>query len=343
MEWINAIKINSVDTSDKEVHAEILIDKKPVKFQLDCGASVNLLPIKYIGNREIIPCDRTFVIWNGTKVKPAGTCRINTRNSKTGKKYSVEFVIVHDDLTPLLRLQATEKMNLLSIHRDNFKVVNSVRFTSKDDVIAKYPDLFDGKLGNLEGEVRLQVNPEAIPVTLPRRSVPISVRGKLKTELNRLVQLEALPSVDQPTEWTSQFVATMKKSGDVRICIDPKPLNEALRRERYQLTVLDEILPELSKARVFSKVDLSSAFWHLSFDEESSLLTAFSTPFGRYKWLRLPFGLNVSSEIFQKRLCQAFEGLPVVLCIADDILIHGKDDQEPDENLERFDENLERF
>ena len=162
------------------------------------------------------------------------------------------------------------------------------------------------------------------------------MREKLKTELDRLVELDALAPVDQPTEWTSQFVATMKKAGDVRICIDPKSLNEALRREWYQLPVLDEILPELSKARVFSKVDLSSAFWHLSLDEESSLLTTFITPFGRYKWLRLPFGLNVSSEIFQKCLFQALEGLPGVLCIADDIIIHGKDDQEHDENLERF-------
>ena len=77
-----------------------------------------------------------------------------------------------------------------------------------------------------------------------------------------------------------QFVATMKKSGDVRNCIDPKSLSEALRRERYQLPALEEILPELSKARVFSKVDLSSAFWHLSVDEDSSLLTAFITPLG---------------------------------------------------------------
>ena len=149
MEWINVIKINSVDTNDKEVHAEMIIDTKPVTSQLDCRASVNLLPIKYIGNREIIPRDGTLVMWNGTKVKPAGTCRINIRNSKTGKKYSVEFVIVNEDFTPLVGLQAIEKMNLLSIHRDNFKVVNNVRLTSKDDVIAKCPDLFDDKLGNL--------------------------------------------------------------------------------------------------------------------------------------------------------------------------------------------------
>ena len=62
-------------------------------------------------------------------MKPSGTCRINIHNSKTGNKYSVEFVIVNEDLTPTLGLQATEKINLLSIPRDNFKVVSNVRFT----------------------------------------------------------------------------------------------------------------------------------------------------------------------------------------------------------------------
>ena len=62
VEWIKVIKLNSVDANDKEVQADMLIDKKRVKFQLDCGASVNFLPIKYIGNSEIIPCDRTLVM-----------------------------------------------------------------------------------------------------------------------------------------------------------------------------------------------------------------------------------------------------------------------------------------
>ena len=120
-------------------------------------------------------------------MKPACTYGINIHNSKKGKDYSVKFVIVNEDLTSLLGLQATEKIHLLSIHRDNFKVVNNVRFTSKDDIIAKYPDLFDEKLGNLEGDIHFHVNPEANPVMLPCRSVRISVGGKLITELDRLV------------------------------------------------------------------------------------------------------------------------------------------------------------
>ncbi|CAB4029076.1 Retrovirus-related Pol poly from transposon, partial [Paramuricea clavata] len=125
------------------------------------------------------------------------------------------------------------------------------------------------------------------------------------------------------------------KSGALRICIDPKPLNEALKRERYQIPVIDDLLPNLSEARVFFKVDLASAFWHLELDEESSKLTTFSTPYGRFRWLRLPFGLNVSSEIFQERLNQELLGLEGVRCIADDILVYGTNEKD-DQNFERL-------
>lgn len=122
----------------------------------------------------------------------------------------------------------------------------------------------------------------------------------------------------------------------MRICIDPKPLNEALRREHFQLPVFDDLLTELAEAKYFTKLDLASAFWHLELDDESSMLTTFSTPYGRYRWLRLPFGLNVSSEIFQKRLKYAIDDLPGVKCLADDILVYGSSLLEHDRNLENL-------
>ena len=99
---------------------------------------------------------------------------------------------------------------------------------------------------------------------------------------------------------------------------------------------MDDSLPDLADARVFTKVDLASAFWHLVLDDESSLLTTFATPHGRYRWLRLPFVLCVSREIFQKHLHQELPGLPGVKCIADDVLRYGKDDADHDRNLEGF-------
>ena len=86
---------------------------------------------------------------------------------------------------------------------------------------------------------------------------------------------------------------------------------------------------------MFTKVDLASAFWHLELDHKSSMLTTFATPCGRYRWLRLPLGLSISSEVFQKHLHQALEGVPGVKCIADDFLIHGTSDADHESNLRR--------
>ena len=137
----------------------------------------------------------------------------------------------------------------------------------------------------------------------------------------------------------SVVIAT-KKSGALRICIDPRPLNQALKRETHQLPILDDLMPELARAKIFSTVDLTAGYWHCVLDDESSLLTTFATPFGRYRWKRLPFDLSASSEIFQKRVSQALEGLEGILNITDDILVYGVGDTE-DEARRDHDSKLE--
>ena len=117
-----------------------------------------------------------------------------------------------------------------------------------------------------------------------------------------------------------------KPNGKLRVCIDPKPFNKALKHSHYPLPVFDDLLPDLSKAKVFSVCDVKNGFWHVELDEESSYLTTFGTPFGRYHWLKMPFGISPAPEYFQHRLDQAIEGLPGVLMVADDILIIGEGD-----------------
>ena len=80
-----------------------------------------------------------------------------------------------------------------------------------------------------------------------------------------------------------------------------------LQRETYPLPTIDDVLPELANARSFCKMDLSNGYWHCQLDEASSLISTFVTPYGRYRWLRLPFGTNVSSGIFQWKLNERVE------------------------------------
>ena len=118
------------------------------------------------------------------------------------------------------------------------------------------------------------------------------------------------------------------KPNKLRICIDPKDLNKALKRSHYPLPTIDEVLPQLTKAKVFSILDAKNGFWHVRMDHESSLLTTFNTPFGRYRWLRMPFGLCTAPEEYQRRQDQAVEGLSGIHSVADDILVYGEGDTE---------------
>ena len=123
---------------------------------------------------------------------------------------------------------------------------------------------------------------------------------EVKAELDRLEKSSVLIKVTEPTEWVSQMAVARKKSGDIRICIDPKPLNAVLMRERYKLPTVEDAIAKFGNCDTFSKFDVKNAFWHCELDEESSFLTTMITPFGRYRWSRLPFGVNVASEIFQR-------------------------------------------
>ena len=251
-------------------------------------------------------------------------------------KYMVRFV-VDEQLTSLLSRKAAEKMNLIIVNYDQFEHVDGV--VDSTDILDEFTDIFNGGIGTLPGSVRLTLNPDVEPILrLPKR-LPIELKEPVKLELDWLVTAGVLTPVDEPTDWVNQMSIATKKNGSLRICIDPRSLNLALKREHYQPPVLDDILPDLAKAKIFSKIDLIHGYLHCTLEEDFSMLTTLSTPFGRYRWTRLPFGLSVSSEIFQKRLVQALEGLVGVACIADDILIYGIGDT-LDEARQDHDKNL---
>ena len=270
-------------------------------------------------------------------MKALGTCKLLVENPKTLMKYMVKFAVVDKQLTPLLSRKAAEKMNLITVNYDQFEHVNGV--VDSTDILDEFPDIFNGDIGTLPGSVRLTLNSDVEPILRPPKRLPAELKEPVKLELDRLDTAGVLTPVDEPTDWVNQMAIATKKNGSQRICIDPRSLNLALEREHYQLPVLDDILPDLAKAKIFSKVDLSHGYWHCTLEEDSSMLTIFSTPFGRYRWTRLPFGLSVSSEIFQKRLVQALEGIVGVACIADDILIYGIGDT-LDEARQDHDKNL---
>ena len=151
--------------------------------------------------------------------------------------------------------------------------------------------------------------------------MPFALRHKLKAELERLVSLNIIEKVDHPTDWDNSIVLPEKSDGSIRICLDPKDLNKAIKREFTQLPTPEDIMSMMAGETRFSKTDASSGYWQIALDKESSNLLAFNTPFGRYKFKRLPFGVHCASEVFDKRIVEIIDGLPGCTQIQDDILV----------------------
>ena len=131
-----------------------------------------------------------------------------------------------------------------------------------------------------------------------------------------------IKKAEEPSEWISNMVVVAKPN-KIRICLDPKDLNKAVQRLKFQMSTLEELLPELSKARIFSSFDAKNGFYQVSLDKESSKLTTFWTPLGRYRYLRMPFRISLAPEVFESALQECLADLRGVKVIRDDILVVG--------------------
>jgi hypothetical protein len=238
-------------------------------------------------------------------------------------------VVDDDEAVPILGNHASQEMELVNIKYDNIclryeNICTVSEPLTKEDLMRDYADVFQGT-GKLQGKYHIEVDPDVTPKVHPPRKMPIATKEKLKAELDSLVKQGIIKQVSQPTPWVSSLVV-IDRPEKLRICTDLRTLNEAVKREHYPLPTIEDILPKLGKAKVFSVFDAKNGYWHIELDQDSSLLTTFQTPFGRYSWLRLPMGIKSGAEVFQQHQDQVIEGLRQTHCVADDILICGVGD-----------------
>ena len=171
------------------------------------------------------------------------------------------------------------------------------------------------------------------PVVEPCRKVPFALNYKLKVELDRMEKCDVIEKVVEPSEWVSGLVVVHKKDGNLRVSLDPRNLNKAIRREHFKLPTREEVMVQFAGAKVLSKLDAKSGFWQLKLTPSSSQLCTFATPFGRYRFKRLPFGIKFASEVYHRTIHGIFEDLPGVDTSMDDIIIWGESTEVHDQRL----------
>ena len=165
----------------------------------------------------------------------------------------------------------------------------------------------------MQGEYHIQLKDNAQPHALSTtRRVALPLLPKVKAELQRMERMRVISKIEEPTDWCAGMVVIPS---------------------RHILPSVEETLAKLQNARIFTKLDSNSGFWQIPLSKDSAKLTTFITPFGRFHFNRLPFGITSAPEYFQSKMSQLLEGLEGTASMMNDILVYGTNQEEHDKRL----------
>lgn len=318
---------NSADSSWLE---KIKIDNYLIEFKLDTGADVNVIPLKIFNlikkskSYKLKPISIQLEAYGGFQIKPIG-CVEFLCESKHG--FSLEnFYVVDVNSKPVLSGKSSVKMGFI-------KRINSID-DSKINFINKNKIVFEGT-GKFPEKCKISIKSNAVPCSMPPNRIPLKLINPLKNKLHEMEKNKIICKLDEPSEWVSKLVIVEKPNKDLRLCLDPQELNKNIVQDYFVIPTLDDLSSKLANKEYFTVLDLKEGFWQVELEEASSRICAFSTPFGCYRFLRLPYGINVSCEVFQRFNNKYFGDIEGVHIYVDDILIAAKTLEEHDSILEK--------
>ena len=326
-----AEKNSSVDTRD-EVFAtlNIKLDSKPgnhtLKLKVDTSAQDNTLPLR-IYRRMHPKClkadgyprpggivkhqDTILTAYNSTRtlVDTGGPGIFGLPSLR-----QLDFVTLH------CAVQADEK----SIQRNENNGVHI------DELLKQYPNQFDC-IGNFHGEYHIVTDPQVQLVIHAPRKCPIQLKDDIKNCLDEIVEKGVIRKIDEPTDWVTSLAYSRKQHG--KLCLEPKDLNKAIKNCHHHTPTLEEITHQFAGSQHFSKLDAKNEYWSVNLDAESQQLTTFNSPFGRFCFQRMPFGLVMSQDVFHQRMDEILDKCTGTLGIADYIAVYRETKTEHDKYL----------
>lgn len=328
--------LGEVSSGEDPWMADIGLQGRKVTFKIDTGADVTAIPETVYKN----------TMPGAKDVKAAMKQLYGPGGAKLNVLGSVTETLTYKDRSTTERIYIVRDLHVGLLSRPasvRLKLVARIDMIDQETVRTTYPKLCDG-LGLVQKPYTIKLKPDAKPFSLkvPRR-VPLPLMGKVKRELERMESLGVISRIEAPTEWCCGMVVAPKKNNEVRICVDMSPVNESVCREKFILPSVEHTLGMLTGAKYFSKLDANMGFWQIPLSKDSALYTTFITPFGRYHFNRLPFGISSASEHFQNRMTsEVTAGLEGVVCHVDDILIWGDTKEQHDSRVHAVLERAEK-
>ena len=327
----NTLFLGSLDTVEKEPQwrETFTVLNRNINFKVDTGADVSVISesvYRSLSPRPKLVKSSMVLQSPGGRVENLGQFVVHA--NRNDRKISFRVFVIKGETDNLLGRDAAVRLGL--VKRIDANSAKDLAFGTVGEPVKTDP---------VKIELRPGVEPYSISVA---RRIPLPLMPKVETELKRMEECGVIERISEPTDWCAPMVPVLKKNGDVRICVDLKHLNRAVKRERYTLPTLEDMTHKLAGSKVYSKLDAASGFWQIPLDEGTAKYTTFMTPFGRYFFKRLPFGINLAPEIFQRIMQNIIGSCEGVVCFMDDVLVYGHSADEHDRRLNSVLEHMSK-
>ena len=323
----------------------------------DTGAQIDAIPADMYQNEiteaKLLPRGTNAVTATGSPIVSDGTFKATIRWPKgnISKSIKTTFHVLQGLKQPVLSKSTQKALGMLpagyphdsvyAIKEEPVKdlsskffphlmasvVVNPTEERKNEDrkiLTADFPHIFDGVCRPMVGPAcHFELKEGAVPVAF-RGSRPVSepLLPKLKKELNHLEEQKIVRKVTAPTAWVHPIVIAMKKDGDIRLCVDFTILNDNIIRPRFDTATPFQAVRTIPPGmKFFTVIDALKGYHQVQLDEESSALTTFSTPFGRYQYLRLPFGITHAGDDYSRRVSEVFDDIENSRRIVEDVIV----------------------
>lgn len=336
---------STVNSLTERKFVEPHINGAAIKLQLDTGSDMTIISLsnwKKLGEPVLKPAGKSVKSASGGSIPLKGSFPCNMKLNNTEKQGEV---FVSTLQLNLFGIDWIEKFDLWSKPIDT--ICNNIHSSKTNDIITeiktKFPQLFSEGLGCCsKTKASFSLKPESKPTFRNARPVPQAARAPIAAELERLQHLGIITPIAF-SEWAAPIVAVKKKNGKIRICGDYSTgLNEALEPNKYPLPTPDQIFAKLAGKKVFSKIDLTDAYFQVESDDNAKELMTINTHCGLFSVNRLQQGIKTAPGIFQQIVDTMLSGTSTFGFI-DDMITAGVDEEDHKEQLLKTLERIQDF
>ncbi|GFW17482.1 retrovirus-related Pol polyprotein from transposon 297 [Trichonephila clavipes] len=364
--------VNQIETSISnqnnflfnELHyVDVIVDDTPLRATLDSGANSVIINSKIYdliegwGKEKILAavCRFEAAILLPSKVfeflksesEEAGStnasCKPVCLKNETGGENDVDLT---GGVTNSGKITDGSNLFLLKVSETFDECLYDVSHISNSGIRDKVQTLIENYSPNKTETTALKMKiilSDEKPIAQRSRRLSLPEKREVEKQIDEWLEQGIIR--ESCSDFSSPVVVCKKKDGTMRLCIDYRKLNKKIIKDRYPLPI-EEVLDKLGNGKIFTTLDLKNAFFHVDVDEASRKYTAFVTETGQYEFLKVPFGLSISSNYFQRYINYVFRELlrdGTLIIYLDDIIIPATDEKEACKKLARVLETASRY